>query len=213
MKWLIYLLLLANIGVFFWHFRPAMLSAAPGGQGDAETALSLVLLEEAREQAAAPAAAGRCLDLGPFATVKQASLAAAALKAHGIEARQRISREARRKAYWVLLPPAISRAEARETLARLKQLQISDYFLVPTGEKANAISLGVFSKFESAHRRIKQMQKLGFKPVFEKVELAKREYWLEWPASAGKPPPSALETLRRIRAEARIVPRPCAVSS
>ncbi len=32
MKWLIYLLLLANIGVFFWHFRPAMLSSAPSGQ-------------------------------------------------------------------------------------------------------------------------------------------------------------------------------------
>ncbi len=212
MKWLIYLLLLANIGVFFWHFRPAMLSA-PEDQDEAASSLSLVLLQEARERSAEPAGAGRCLDLGPFETVKQASRAAAALKAHGIKARQRINREARRKAYWVLLPPAISREEARKTLKKLKKQKINDYFLVPTGDKANAISLGVFSKFESAHRRIKQMQKLGFKPVFEKVELAKREYWLEWPLEAGKPPSSVMETIRRIRAEARLTSRTCAAAS
>lgn len=211
MKWLIYLLLLANIGVFFWHFRPAMLSSAQPGTADSGSSLSLVLLKEAHEQTATPAA-GRCLDLGPFETVKQASLAAAALKAHGIEPRQRVRREARRKAYWVLLPPAISRDAARKTLAKLKELHVNDYFLVPTGEKANAISLGVFSKFESAHRRIKQMQKLGFKPVFEKVELAKREYWLEWPTAVGRPPASAMETIRRIRAEARVGTQACATS-
>jgi len=204
MKWLIYLLLLANIGVFFWHFRPAMLSTAPSGEGETAASLSLVLLKEAREQTSSPVAKGRCLELGPFETVKQASLAAAAFKGDGINARQRIRREARRKAWWVLLPPAISREEARKTLKKLKKLKINDYFLVPTGEKANAISLGVFSKFESAHRRIKQLQKLGFRPVFEKVELTKRQYWLDWATEAGMPSPSAMETIRRIRPQAKI---------
>ncbi len=210
MKWFIYLLVLANIGVFFWHYRPAD-PPSPAASAE-EAALSLVLLDEAAREPAATMPEGRCHALGPFETPKQAGLAAAALKAAGIEAQRRTLKSARRKAYWVLLPPAESRAEARKSLKKLKELKVHDYFLVPTGPKANAISLGVFSKFESAHRRIKQMQKLGFKPTFEKVELPKREYWLEWPVADGRPDPEALETVHRIRRDARLATRPCSGS-
>jgi len=207
MKWIIYLLLLANIAVFFWHYRPAD-RPQPAGDGH-DAALSLVLLDEAQNRPETSAPVGHCYSLGPFETTRQAGLAAAALKAGGIRAERRVSKDARRKAYWVLLPPAESRAEARKSLKRLKELKVHDYFLVPTGEKANAISLGVFSKFESAHRRIKQMQKLGFKPTFEKVELPRREYWLDWPVDAGKPNPGVLEEIHRVRAGARLTTRAC----
>ncbi len=207
MKWIIYLLLLANIAVFFWHYRPTDRPQPAGGEPDA--ALNLVLLEEAQHRPETATPNGTCYTLGPFETTRQAGLAAAALKTAGIPAERRVSKDARRKAYWVLLPPAESRAEARKSLKRLKELKVHDYFLIPTGEKANAISLGVFSKFESAHRRIKQMQKLGFKPTFEKVKLPRRVYWLDWPVDAGKPDPGVLEEIHWIRADAHLATRAC----
>ena len=109
-----------------------------------------------------------------------------------------------------MLPPAESREAAQQSVARLKQLKVTDYFLVATGEKTNAVSLGVYSQFESAHRRIKEMQDLGFKPDFEKVELPKREYWLDWSRDSGKTvPQTELEKIKQISDEARQIERGC----
>jgi hypothetical protein len=187
MKWIIYTLLLLNIAMFAWHYQSGktngpMAAALPEQDG---TSISLVLLQE--QQVPKDQAVTRwCYSLGPFEDKNQADLVSGILKSSGIKAKRRVSKEARRKAYWVLLPPAESRQEARKSVARLKQLKVNDYFMVVTGEKTNAVSLGVYTKFESAHRRIKEMQELGFKPKFEKVELPKREYWWDWPRDGSK---------------------------
>lgn len=187
MKWIIYLLLLVNIGFFVWHYKSgestAVSSFATGKHEEA--VLSLVMLKE-YQQEKQNRTTRWCYTLGPFDDKKQASAASAILHTAGIQVQRRLSKEARRKAYWVLLPPAESREEARKSISELKQLNIKDYFLVQTGEMVNAVSLGVFTKFESAHRRIKEMQELGFQPDFEKVDLPKREYWLDWPQDTGK---------------------------
>lgn len=214
MKWIIYLLLLANIGLFVWHY-PALQryqeSSRSAGAGGNDGTLSLVLLREAKQQAVANARRQQCRSLGPFADKAQARRALSLVETAGIAAQLRISKDARRKAYWVLLPPAESRQAALEHIARLKQLQVKDYFLVATGEMTNAVSLGVFSKFESAHRRIKEMQKLGFRPEFRPVELPVREYWVEWPVERDQARTAAdlLARARRISAAVRLQTGPC----
>lgn len=211
MKWIIYLFILLNIAMFVWHFRAdeVAVTTSPADARRDEATLSLVLLKEQRQQKQKEVTRW-CYSLGPFEDKQQASLANGILKTIGIDAKRRLSKDARRKAYWVLLPPAESREAAQESVARLKQLKVTDYFLVATGEKTNAVSLGVYSQFESAHRRIKEMQDLGFKPDFEKVELPKREYWLDWPRESGKTvPQTELEKIRKISDEARQIEHGC----
>jgi hypothetical protein len=211
MKWIIYLLLLLNIAMFVWHFQSGEVADVPSSvaSGRDEATLSLVLLKERRQQKQQEITRW-CYSLGPFEDKQQASLASGILKTAGIDAKRRLSKDARRKAYWVLLPPAESREVAQKSVARLKELKVMDYFLVVTGDKTNAVSLGVYSQFESAHRRIKEMQDLGFKPIFEKVELPKREYWLDWPRDGGK---SLSESIRKkvqnISSEVRQIERGC----
>ena len=211
MKWIIYLLLLLNIAMFVWHFQAGESGNVTNTDalGQDEATLSLVLLKE-QQQRKAQEVTRWCYSLGPFEDKQQASLANGILKTAGIEAKHRLSKDARRKAYWVLLPPAESREAAQQSVARLKELKVTDYFLVVTGEKTNAVSLGVFSQFESAHRRIKEMQELGFKPEFEKVELPKREYWLDWPRDGGKALSEAdMGKVQKISSEVRQIERSC----
>jgi hypothetical protein len=211
MKWIIYLLLLLNIAMFAWHFQSGEVAdiSSPVASRQDEATLSLVLLKEQRLQKVQEITRW-CYSLGPFEDKQQASLASGILKTAGIDAKRRLSKDARRKAYWVLLPPAESREVARKNVARLKELKVTDYFLVVTGEKTNAVSLGVYSQFESAHRRIKEIQDLGFKPDFEKVELPKREYWLDWPRDGGKALSEAdMKKVQKISSEARQIERGC----
>lgn len=211
MKWIIYLFILLNIAMFVWHFRSNEVAeiSSPNDSRRDEATLTLVLLKEQHQQKQKEITRW-CYSVGPFEDKQQASLANGILKNIGIDATRRLSKDARRKAYWVLLPPAESREVAQQNVARLKQLKVTDYFLVATGEKTNAVSLGVYSQFESAHRRIKQMQELGFKPDFEKVELPKKEYWLDWPREGGKPLPAAdLKKVQKLSSEARQIERGC----
>ena len=211
MKWIIYTLLLLNIAMFAWHYQSDKANGATSvalPEKD-DTSISLVLLQEQRVQKE-QVITRWCYSLGPFADKKQADLASGILKSSGIKAKRRISKEARRKAYWVLIPPAESREAAQKSVARLKQLKVDDYFMVVTGEKTNAVSLGVYTKFESAHRRIKEMQDLGFKPEFEKVELPKREYWWDWPRDGGKSlNEQEMIKVKKISNEARKIERGC----
>jgi len=211
MKWIIYTLLLLNIAMFAWHYQSGKSAEVTSSvlTDQDEAVMSLILLKERHIQKE-QAISRWCYSLGPFADKQKADLVKGLLKSSGIKAKRRISKDARRKAYWVLLPPAESREAAQKSVARLKQLKVDDYFMVVTGEKTNAVSLGVFSKFESAHRRIKEMQDLGFKPEFEKVELPKREYWWDWPRDGGKPLNEQVMTkIKNISNEVRQIEREC----
>ena len=211
MKWIIYILLLLNIAMFAWHYKSDKTTelATTNLLVHDEAVMSLVLLQERHIQKE-QTAKRKCFSLGPFEDKQQADLVSGLLKSSGIKAKRRISKDARRKAYWVLLPPAESREAAQKSVARLKQLKVDDYFMVVTGDKVNAISLGVFTKFESAHRRIKQMQDLGFKPEFEKVELPKREYWWDWPYEIGKSlDDQVMSKIKKISNQVRQIEREC----
>lgn len=184
MKWLIYLLMLLNIGLFAWHFRG--FSSAASALNDMLPAgvTRLELLREQRQQSNREQQ--WCFSLGPFETVEQTEATAGRLRSWNVDSWQRKSKEAKRKGYWVLLPPLSSRAEARAVVEKLKARNIHDYFLIATSDKANGISLGVFSKFESARRRINQMNRLGFRPELEEVKLSAVEYWLDWLRDEGE---------------------------
>ena len=210
MKILVYLLLLANLSVFVWHFRWSGDAQRPAvaESTDTDSAPRLVLYREYRlrpepvpaepatepeqavesatdieepEEVVATVAARQCFTLGPFARQADAKRVSGYLDELGINAARRMTKDKTRKGYWVFLPPAESRVAARETLARLKAQNVKDYFRVVTGAQKNAISLGVFSRSDLAQRRLRAMRKQGFEPRIDTVDLPRRQYWLDWP--------------------------------
>ena len=191
MKWLLYIFLLANLVTFFWHYQPGLFRTEAIKQaretGDAESVPQLVLLREytSKQQGAQTVVASEqsCFNLGPFALRKGALHIHKKLKALGVMASLRVSRNKTRPGFWVLLPPEKDRATARKMIARLKEKNIKDYFLVATGSQKNAISLGVFSRPKLAQKRLQMIKKLGFSVSVDKVDLPRHEYWLEWPTA------------------------------
>ena len=193
MKWLLYIFLLANLATFFWHYQPGLFrndNDSPVSKiSDGDLVPQLVLLREFESQQmettkSTVANEESCFNLGPFKKRKKALQINKELKTMGIVASMHINKDKKRPGYWVLIPPEKDRKSARKSIAQLKNKNIKDFFLVATGTQKNAISLGVFSRAELAQKRQKAIKKLGFTVSIDKVNLPKREYWLEWPTTA-----------------------------
>ena len=200
MKWIIYTLLLVNLGFGLWHYRSVELNGAQAPVDDDNLRLVLVKEYLAQQEQAVEAPAGedaatRCNTLGPFKNKKAANAIRKELISLGISAERRMSKDNTRKGFWVLIPPETTRKLARAHISELKDKEVKDYFLVVTGEQANAVSLGVFSRSDLAQRRYDEIKALGFKVKIRRVNLPLREYWLDWPKDQ-QLLPEVLDTFR-----------------
>lgn len=63
--------------------------------------------------------------------------------------------------WWVHIPPLANKAEADKKAGELKQLDISDFFVVQDGPSRFAISLGVFSSEKGAQDRLADLKAKG----------------------------------------------------
>jgi len=193
MKWIIYALLLANLGFGLWNYRSQALTSVSAKSGDDDN-LRLVLVKEFLAQQNKPPTVQTsqvetsCYTLGPFKSVKDANDVRQQLKAAGLVAKRRMLKNTSHRGFWVLLPPAASRSQARDIIKKLKQKGVTDYFQVVTGDMTNAISLGVFAQSDTAKRRIEEIKGMGFNPVIQNVDLPHREYWVDWPVEQSLPP-------------------------
>lgn len=221
MKWIIYLLLLANLAFGLWSYRSQELASASVPSEGENDNLRLVLVKEFLAQQNKPSTvatdgnaetSGNCYTLGPFKAVDDADKVRHELRQAGLTAKRRISTDNTRKGFWVLLPPAASHDAARKAIDELKSKGIKDYFLVATGDKTNAVSLGVFSQSDTAQRRFEQIVKLGFKPVIQHVNLPLREYWLDWPVEQSLDP-GLLDKIRKQFSGAGQTTRSCNADS
>ncbi len=216
MKWIIYLLLLANISFFAWHYQAVGRDerrTQVEQQNRLEGAVRLVMLKEAKTEAESESKtrSPQCRSLGPFDKRTQAEKIENLLQEQGTPVSLRLSNEARRKAYWVYLQPAASYDAARKMAQKLKkEHRIKDIFIVATGNKKNSISLGVFSKFELAYRRQAEIRKLGFDAQLKDVKLPVKEYWLDWPPkSTAELSAAQMEAVREIDDSASVVETDC----
>ena len=198
MKWLVYILILANLGIFLGHFQVPDSRQEEKDQVE-EQIPQLVLLKEyeLKEQVKQPekakdSANEACFSLGPFLRKKTFQNVVRRFKAEKIQTQSRISKDAIQDGYWVYLPPAKDRKQAQQSIKRLRKKNVHDFFLMATGDKTNSISLGVFSKPSLAQRRMKKISALGFDAKMEKLSLPKRAHWLEWPKNSEKQPTESL---------------------
>jgi hypothetical protein len=179
MKWLFWLLLLANL-IFFsftqWgelltgenqnlKHQPLLnaekikLLDAPNVAPAASLPASAVLATSQDQRAFTDV----CLEWGEFSGTDSARATAA------LTTLQLADKLAQRQTeyaigYWVYMPPAHTRVEMDKNIAELKAHNVKDYFTVQeTGPWKNAISLGVFKTEKAARKTFDSLRAKGLK--------------------------------------------------
>jgi hypothetical protein len=204
-------LLVANVAFFTWQIRALEPepSSEPAGAFPPATAPGrvnrLLLLSEleggalrtrtlaAVEDEAAPDRADSpdgarlpaCFGVGPLETPDTTVAVQHWLAERGLEASLREDERREVPLYWVYLPPAESRTAASTTVARLEAEGVEDIYLIPRGDMANAVSLGVYSQRASLERRLRDLRRRGYDPAMAPRHRTTRAAWLDVAVPAG----------------------------
>ena len=177
MRWIVFFLLIMNALMYAW-FSFERQSEVAEAKSSAEafdfsktTSLTLTSEMPAAELKArdtrkvvveTPKSEPMCVVIGSFPEMVSAKQVAGRLVGHGINATVVLMEHEFPPVHWVYIEPAENR---EENVAILKKLQAKrvDSFLVNDGEYAGAISLGYFTKIESARSVMEPQIKAGYK--------------------------------------------------
>jgi cell division septation protein DedD len=89
-------------------------------------------------------------------------------------------------AFWVYLPAEVSKKKALRLLHELQGKKIDSY-VIPKGDLANGISLGLFSSVDAAEGRQQEIVEQGYPALVEEMERTYEEIWVVLaPAEAEK---------------------------
>jgi hypothetical protein len=124
-------------------------------------------------------AARRCYVVGPFERDKPVDNMVGWLRGNGGRVQSRWTEERVPRSYWVYIAPLPNTEDARVMLRRLAADGLQDYVRVMRGPMRNAISLGLFTKRESADRRVAVLRSKGYDPLMDTRYEAERVQWLD----------------------------------
>ena len=121
----------------------------------------------------------RCISLGPFRDLAEASQASSTMRGSGYAPRTRLAEGDVWAGLWVYLADLPSRAEAQRAMSVLKQRGIADAYIMPAADQTNVISLGIFSEAQRAQRRAEEVRSLGFTPSVADRTRKDTVYWID----------------------------------
>lgn len=123
-----------------------------------------------------------CLLVGPFADQDGAQNLIQRLEALELHPRLESLEVPENPGYWVYLAPELSQKAA---LLRLHELQSKniDSYIIPRGELALGISLGMFSRADLASQRRDELVALGYEAQIQELSRSHREIWVSLPPS------------------------------
>lgn len=178
MKWLFWLLLLANLMFFSFiqwgeiligenknlkhqsSLNEDKIKLLGATNGAPAPSLSSAVLATSQDQRAFTDV---CLEWGEFSGT-DSSRATAALTTLKLADRLTQRQSEYAIGYWVYMPPAQTRAEMNKNIAELKTHNVKDYFTVQeVGPWKNAISLGVFKTDKAARKAFDSLRAKGVK--------------------------------------------------
>lgn len=189
MRWVFFLLLLLNVGLFAWQHR-----LAPSSGGELSlvaakpaklSAQSLQLLSEIQAPARQPGRVVeeapddvRCLVLGGFDSLERVRQLEQHLLSLDISVRVVTTEASFGADHWVYIPPLASR---QASLRQLRELQARgiDSFLITEGELANGILLGVFPRLDAAQAVADRLRGSGYAPQVRELPRVYQEYWVQ----------------------------------
>ena len=182
MRWLLLLLVVLNL-LFYVHNqqrapdRVVEAPVLPRSTGDSSIRL---LSESAPADRRAPVALvddASCLYLGGFddesmaAAVRQRLLSLdIASDIQGLDVAAGID-------YWVYLPPLVSRQASLRQLRELQSRNIDSY-IITVGDLANGISLGIFSRKDSAESVVSRLRDVDYDALIRELPRVHRKYWV-----------------------------------
>ncbi len=117
------------------------------------------------EPPAVPASAGgavECFGISGLKDEGEAARVAAWFEQRGASVISGVREEKEYLNFQVYLPPAVSRAAARALFDEMKAAGIQDLALIPRGELANGVSLGVYGLEANARRRMAMIKAMGY---------------------------------------------------
>jgi len=192
MRWLFLLLLMMNIFYFVWSQQqlPSLAQSVSSftlydGEKD-----KIRLLGEVEGLKGLPAAGvrladnERCLFLGGFEHQADAMALEQRLLSLDIMSKVHEREDEAGVDYWVYLAPLSSREAALRQLKEL-QLRAIDSYLITQGDLANGISLGIFSRHDSARSVQQRMRSIGYAAELRELRRTSRTYWLQVPSRSG----------------------------
>ncbi|MFK0572821.1 SPOR domain-containing protein [Endozoicomonas sp.] len=204
MRWTVIFLVFANLGYFAWgsyhesregYWLPEESDAyeASGerlvlisetGRADSSSSGATAGMKAFRNSSAQ---AGRrqvnqCLVVGPFANVVEVDELQQRLFAVGVSSQEKADDNSQQQDYWVHIPPLPSRDAAIRLLREL-QAQRIDSFVITQGELANGISLGLFSRSESAKVVSRRLTNAGYGVAIKSLPRIPEQWWLEMDAA------------------------------
>ena len=200
LKSIVVCLALANIGYFLWVHGIAQSQAVPSVAPPTTLKLASEATEapQPAETAMPPGSGGaggdvpsdpaspalltnvqRCITVGPFKDVAEASHAASTLRGGGYDPRQRVVDGEVWAGVWVYLPLPFNRASTDQTMSKLKAAGIDDALEMPGPNDGSVISLGLFSEQKRAQARVAQAQALGLNPGIADRKRNGNVYWID----------------------------------
>ena len=128
-----------------------------------------------------------CYTIGPLQNEDDISALGAWFSSQGSRATLRSDERREVASTWLFLPPLESR-EAADTRAReMQAANIDDIYVIPRGDMANAISLGLYSQNDSLHRRVSQLEERGYTPSMLPRYRIVTASWFDVATSAAQP--------------------------
>lgn len=181
MRWLFLLLIMLNLLLGLYHLnKPPVEDRASGAVIDQPNEPGIKLLSEARTlppKQLAREAENTCLHLGGFDEETVALDVEQRLLSLDIDSRVETIDEAVGVDYWVYLPPLVSRQASLRQLRELQSRNIDSY-IITIGDLSNGISLGIFSRRDSAESVVKRLQLVDYEASIRELPRTHRRYWV-----------------------------------
>ncbi len=121
----------------------------------------------------------RCVSIGPFRDLAEATQGSASLRTAGHDPRTRVAEGDVWAGLWVHLAGLPNRGEAQRAVSILKQSGIRDAYIMPSAGRSTDISLGIFSEPARAQRRADDVRALGFSPTVSESTRKGTVYWID----------------------------------
>ncbi len=128
----------------------------------------------------------KCFSIGPYFEDEVIAKLEKKLEKAGHEPARKSITDKEPKSYWVYMPAAKTMEDAKLMAEELKAAQVKDYFIIRTGKRANAISLGLYNGYNRAKLRKSDLNKLGFKVSIQTRYKEVTRHWLDFHETASK---------------------------
>ncbi|MCW3150885.1 SPOR domain-containing protein [Stutzerimonas stutzeri] len=183
MRWVFLSLLVLNILYFVFQQQAPLqvkrvespMTYSPAG---ARIALLSESVVEPREQTRLEAGEGEvCLFLGGFDEEETVRVLEQRLLSLDIQVSLQLIEFAAGVDYWVYLPPLASRQASLRQLRELQSRNIDSY-IITVGDLANGISLGIFSRKDSAEGVVARLRDVDYAALVRELPRMHRKQWL-----------------------------------